>query len=616
MISEKIVRGMEKKTLLLECESCHLTSTDSRLLPCSHHFCLKCLEKQINENALDTTASQHCSICGKEWFVPDADGVKGLFCVSKNVYFESFIHSLQSFKKCIMENNESPHEIVEDFCVTCWDSLCTSCALAHCKTKLTQSHVVKKITDISVDDFEHHERHRNKKENADYCLCCDDCYDFACMLCNCTLSHKTNDKDKAVSGQLEAYKKLLKVEHEIDTSLNNHKIFIQIIDEKCSDYLEEIKIYLRTFEENVKWVHEKIITELSQVKNTVSQIIATKKEKEITSRREILEKYKEKLSKVQNLKSILEKQLTLQLSELELLKTECFLGETIEQKNKHELKITGITEWKDKVSEWLKPLLNLSNNLTCPHLNANEISFLCPTISNVQQKIIQPIPTSNKPLINSNVGNLTGAFVYKPIVGPPNPLPYYITQPSMPIPTNLGLNPFQVMHNPLPAYNPHIIQQPVYNMLNTNFLHSQVDTTKLRPQQTGNEPQKPAILRFSARNNIVQQTPLDILSKQHVSFDQPPPTLNNVYNTVLVTDKAKASTAEPKQSLREELYQQIKNIHPHQAEKITGMLMELNNEELVKMLHDFDTLVENVEVAVKTLEAANVKVQDKHEERF
>ena len=615
---------MEKKTLLLECEICHITSTDSRLLPCSHHFCLKCLEKQIDENAMDKTGSQHCSICGKEWFVPDADGVKGLFCISKNVYFESFIQSLQSFKKCIMANDGGMHEIVEDFCITCWDILCVSCALVHCKTKLTLSHEIKKITDISVDDFEHHERHKSKKENVDYCLCCDDCLDFASMLCNRTLNCKTNNKDKTKSSPLEAYKKLLNLEHEIGISANNHKIFDKMIEEKCCDHLAEVEVYLENLGEKVNSIHEKIIAELHNIRKTVSQIITTKQEKEIESRREILEKYEGKLLEVKNLKTILEKQLS--YSELKSLKTEYFLDAPIEQKNKLELQITGITEWKGKVSEWLKPLLNLTYNLTCPQLTANDISFLCPAVSNVQQQIIQQIPISNKSLTNGNAGCMTSVLMYQPIMDQQNTFSNYITQPSMPIQTNPSLNSFQPISNPLPTYNPYISQPPGFEMLNTNRILGLADAVKLNslPQQSRNQPQKHSALPSSGNNSTLQMA-LTSQAQQvpTVPNNQPSPDISCslqemfAYDSVLATNYlAKMPIAEQKQALGEELYPLIQLIYPDLAGKITGMLLELDNEELLMMLNDYDILKGYVEEAVKTLKDASVKLQEKHEVRF
>lgn len=72
---------------------------------------------------------------------------------------------------------------------------------------------------------------------------------------------------------------------------------------------------------------------------------------------------------------------------------------------------------------------------------------------------------------------------------------------------------------------------------------------------------------------------------------------------------AQASPAEQKQMLGERLYPLIQQVHPDDAGKITGMLLEIDNSELLHMLEHGDSLKAKVEEAVAVLQAHHAKSQ-------
>ena len=69
----------------------------------------------------------------------------------------------------------------------------------------------------------------------------------------------------------------------------------------------------------------------------------------------------------------------------------------------------------------------------------------------------------------------------------------------------------------------------------------------------------------------------------------------------------KLSPEEQKNVLGEKLYIKIQEVNPHQAPKITGMLLEMDIPEILNVLEDRNMLVVKVQEAVNVLQR-----HDKH----
>merc|ERR1711881_771345 len=78
---------------------------------------------------------------------------------------------------------------------------------------------------------------------------------------------------------------------------------------------------------------------------------------------------------------------------------------------------------------------------------------------------------------------------------------------------------------------------------------------------------------------------------------------------------AAALPQEQKQMLGERLYPLIESTHPDLASKITGMLLEIDNSELLHMLESGESLKAKVEEAVAVLQAHQVKVRQQAQAR-
>lgn len=70
---------------------------------------------------------------------------------------------------------------------------------------------------------------------------------------------------------------------------------------------------------------------------------------------------------------------------------------------------------------------------------------------------------------------------------------------------------------------------------------------------------------------------------------------------------ADAAPQDQKQMLGERLYPLIAAMHPEEAGKITGMLLEIDNSELLHMLEHQESLKAKVEEAVAVLQAHQAK---------
>ena len=70
---------------------------------------------------------------------------------------------------------------------------------------------------------------------------------------------------------------------------------------------------------------------------------------------------------------------------------------------------------------------------------------------------------------------------------------------------------------------------------------------------------------------------------------------------------ATASQSEQKQMIGERLFPLVQEHQPHLAGKITGMLLEIDNTELLHMLDSRDLLQAKVEGAVQVLQARQAK---------
>jgi polyadenylate-binding protein len=103
------------------------------------------------------------------------------------------------------------------------------------------------------------------------------------------------------------------------------------------------------------------------------------------------------------------------------------------------------------------------------------------------------------------------------------------------------------------------------------------------------------------QTQLLQQQIGNTTQQQAQPAVQPVARLPNQEGAFIITELSSAHPQEQKQILGERLYPLIQNMHPELAGKITGMLLEIDNAELLHMLESHDSLKAKVEEAVAVL---------------
>ncbi|XP_028835403.1 polyadenylate-binding protein 1-like [Denticeps clupeoides] len=103
------------------------------------------------------------------------------------------------------------------------------------------------------------------------------------------------------------------------------------------------------------------------------------------------------------------------------------------------------------------------------------------------------------------------------------------------------------------------------------------------------------------------RNPQQHLGTQHQANLQQPAVLVQGQEPLTASMLAAAPPQEQKQMLGERLFPLIQNMHPSMAGKITGMLLEIDNSELLHMLESPESLRSKVDEAVAVLQAHQAK---------
>ena len=125
--------------------------------------------------------------------------------------------------------------------------------------------------------------------------------------------------------------------------------------------------------------------------------------------------------------------------------------------------------------------------------------------------------------------------------------------------------------------------------------------------------QQPARPTYRYTQGVRNPPPVPAVPPSQQSGPNPQQGIVQVGSHPPLTSQAlsEASPQEQKQMLGERLYPLICETHPELAGKITGMLLEIDNAELLHMLDEADLLKRKVDEAVNVLRAHQIKEQTK-----
>jgi len=130
------------------------------------------------------------------------------------------------------------------------------------------------------------------------------------------------------------------------------------------------------------------------------------------------------------------------------------------------------------------------------------------------------------------------------------------------------------------------------------------------PQMSGAAMAMPQMPRAAFKYNQAMRNPPQAVPGQQVQPVQMPPAQAlhaQGQDPLTASMLAEAPPQEQKQMLGERLFPLIHNMYPELAGKITGMLLEIDNSELLHMLESRESLKAKVEEAVAVLHAHQAK---------
>jgi polyadenylate-binding protein len=137
---------------------------------------------------------------------------------------------------------------------------------------------------------------------------------------------------------------------------------------------------------------------------------------------------------------------------------------------------------------------------------------------------------------------------------------------------------------------------------------ARMNTPRMPNQRVGQQPMGGQRVKFTSSARNPPGPPLQT---------QVPPTQPDVApdhpSQALLASLAQATTQQQKQIIGEHLYREIYSMHADLAGKITGMLLEMDNSELLHMLEVPESLKSKVEEAVTVLRDHQMKEQDQQQ---
>jgi len=180
-----------------DCAICAGDLTDAKMLPCSHIFCLKCIDKWSESKEHEGKVS--CPVCREECDIPEG----GTAALPQ----DRFVEKLLEVKRwsttlsqgdvlcdvCCDDEEESGKKATV-YCIDCRRNMCEQCCRHHQKFRLPGVHkLIEHKGDMDVDELllKFPESMCDKHPDKSLEIYCFDCKMAVCMMC-CLLSHNSH----------------------------------------------------------------------------------------------------------------------------------------------------------------------------------------------------------------------------------------------------------------------------------------------------------------------------------------------------------------------------------------------------------------------------------------
>ena len=257
----------------LKCSICLEFFTDPRILPCLHTYCLKCLQRLVNDQKNDLS----CPQCRVKHKIPKG-GVTSYLCDL------SILPELEAAK--ITTNKEETKicdfcitgEVAVSFCNECSEYLCQYCNDMHKRGKRTSTHTLSLLEEAS--SFHSSTLARLIKQDP-YCshhsdykleIFCKTCNTLVCCMCMLESTHKGHSYDfyKNVQDELMKWIRLMTANiEEKEKKLQCHLTFVKKYEQQICSQRDKL-------EAEINAVCDEYITKIQTMKEELLKQVESK----------------------------------------------------------------------------------------------------------------------------------------------------------------------------------------------------------------------------------------------------------------------------------------------------------------------------------------------------
>ena len=532
---------------MVECVVCMDIYQDPRILPCGHTFCMKCLLEMSNKRMIDHRVGitreedeEMCALCKQPWKIP----INGINNVAKNFVVEQIISSLPAISKCALSEKGNDHGKVEYYCLTCMEPLCISCAKIHINydEQLLQTHNLKKITEVDEKEI--------KLQQA---------------------------KDSNMEDIEKSLKQLKSSAEIFQNKLVEDKKIIEEAEEECKNVLQSLQDFTRGEKDKLQAAYDKANKEIDKQE---AELIKT-----VNSF--CVEKVNKITIAMEKLKTVLKKQQQLIIEHEKLMRA----FSSRKSKNKLLRKVAEMTKESDKI-----PLECNDNHKFCDYFFIEQWkNRMANAIQNVEHYLATAINIEGKQAFGSFYPPGPGYAIGQTAMQQSYQTSSHIQDRTIPRWTSTGIGSMYSPHHPFGQF---MVKQPPqkYDIQRVPIPVMTRPATQLASMMFG------TVRSPFPRWRSTQYPSMPVAAPGAVHAPQPAVTIQS-QEPLTASMLAAAPLYEQKQMLGERLLPLIQGMYPGLAGKITGMMLEIDNAELLHMLESTDALRLKVEEAVTVLQA-------------
>ena len=251
-----------------ECPICTEVIVDSKVLPCIHTFCFKCLKEFWKDKKPGDQIP--CPLCRTPFNIPEG----GLSDLPKNCFVEKLLdvqklsNTAQSLPTCdicstVKKEVDGVLPPAMKHCVDCENNMCEQCASIHLAMKSLKEHRVVNLGELSTLDtsvyyaLKQCNTHEDEKIKM-YCLDCEVAVCLACFVIKHN-GHKCSDIGEVTQGLKDQIRKDIE---------KTNEMFLQVNEQ--SGNLDKV---FTDFEHDTKETEAQIVRRGDEIKQLVDKHI-------------------------------------------------------------------------------------------------------------------------------------------------------------------------------------------------------------------------------------------------------------------------------------------------------------------------------------------------------